>query len=92
MARRRTCSSRSASSRSSTSASTRSSRDHTGQTAKKVAADTERDYFISAEQAKAYGIIDEVYAERDESLISETRTERSKSGEKVALGEKVTTG
>ena len=65
---------------------------HTGQSAKKVAADTDRDYFLSADQAKSYGIIDEVYADRNESLISETRTERSKSGEKVALGEKVTTG
>ena len=65
---------------------------HTGQSAKKVAADTDRDYFLSAVQAKSYGIIDEVYADRNESLISETRTERSKSGEKVALGEKVTTG
>jgi len=50
---------------------------HTGQTAKKVAADTERDYFMSPPDAQAYGIIDEVYAERSESLISENR---SKSG------------
>src|SRR3989337_671065 len=41
---------------------------HTGQTAKKVAADTERDYFMSPEQARAYGIVDEVYADRSESL------------------------
>src|SRR5688500_19354012 len=47
---------------------------HTGQNTKKVAADTERDYFLSAEQAKAYGIIDEVYTDRNESLISESRT------------------
>jgi ATP-dependent Clp protease protease subunit len=59
---------------------------HTGQAAKKVAADTERDYFLSAEQAKAYGIIDEVYADRNESLISETRSERTKASEKVAAG------
>ena len=37
---------------------------HTGQTVEKIARDTERDYFLSPEQAKAYGIIDEVYAER----------------------------
>ena len=49
--------------------------EHTGQDAKKVAADTERDYFMSAEQAKAYGIIDEVYAERDE-LARSARAER----------------
>ncbi len=46
---------------------------HTGQDAEKVARDTERDYFMSPEQARAYGIIDEVYAERDGSLISEAR-------------------
>jgi ATP-dependent Clp protease, protease subunit len=49
---------------------------HTGQTAEKIARDTERDYFLSPEQAKAYGIIDEVYAERHSSLISENRRER----------------
>lgn len=49
---------------------------HTGQTVDKVARDTERDYFMSPEQAKAYGIIDEVYAERDGSLISESRRSR----------------
>jgi ATP-dependent Clp protease protease subunit len=43
---------------------------HTGQTAKKVAKDTERDNFMSPDEAKAYGIIDEVYADRGESLIS----------------------
>ena len=33
---------------------------HTGQTLKKVEADTERDYFMGAEEAVAYGIADEV--------------------------------
>ena len=53
---------------------------------KKVAADTERDYFLSAEQAKAYGIIDEVYADRNESLISEGRTDKAKASEKATTG------
>lgn len=34
--------------------------DHTGQSVEKVAADTERDYFMSGEEAKAYGIIDAI--------------------------------
>ncbi|WP_313427965.1 ATP-dependent Clp endopeptidase proteolytic subunit ClpP [Siminovitchia terrae] len=34
--------------------------DRTGQTVEKIARDTERDYFMSAEEAKEYGIIDEV--------------------------------
>jgi ATP-dependent Clp protease protease subunit len=37
---------------------------HTGQTVKRVQADAERDYFMSPEEAKAYGIIDEVYESR----------------------------
>jgi ATP-dependent Clp protease protease subunit len=55
---------------------------HTGHTAKKVATDTERDYFMSPEQARSYGIIDEVYAERTESLISESKSDKSKSSGK----------
>ncbi|MDF2564108.1 MAG: ATP-dependent Clp protease, proteolytic subunit ClpP [Massilibacillus sp.] len=33
---------------------------HTGQPRERVQADTERDYFMSSEQAKEYGLIDEV--------------------------------
>ena len=33
---------------------------HTGQPLEKVQKDTDRDYFMSAEEAKAYGIVDEV--------------------------------
>jgi ATP-dependent Clp protease protease subunit len=53
---------------------------HTGQTAKKIAADTQRDNFMSPEQAKAYGIIDEVYTDRTESLISESKSKPSSKG------------
>jgi ATP-dependent Clp protease, protease subunit len=34
--------------------------DKTGQTVEKVAKDTDRDYFMSAEEAKKYGIIDQI--------------------------------
>jgi ATP-dependent Clp protease, protease subunit len=37
---------------------------HTGQPLERIAADTERDYYMSADQAKTYGIIDEVVAKR----------------------------
>jgi ATP-dependent Clp protease protease subunit len=37
---------------------------HTGQPLEKVAKDTERDYFLSAQEAKDYGIIDRVIAHR----------------------------
>jgi len=34
--------------------------DHTGQPLEKVQKDTDRDYFMSASEAKEYGLIDEV--------------------------------
>ena len=47
---------------------------HTGQPADKIRRDSERDRFMSATEAKEYGIIDEVYVGR-ESLISLTKAE-----------------
>jgi ATP-dependent Clp protease protease subunit len=44
--------------------------DHTGQAYEKIRHDSERDYFMSAEDAKAYGLIDEVFVGNTESLIS----------------------
>jgi ATP-dependent Clp protease protease subunit len=37
---------------------------HTGQSLEKIQKDTDRDYFMSAEEAKEYGIIDEVITGR----------------------------
>ena len=37
---------------------------HTGQSIGKIEADTDRDFFMSAEQAKQYGIIDEVITDK----------------------------
>jgi ATP-dependent Clp protease, protease subunit len=37
---------------------------HTGQPLDRIAADTERDYYMSSDQAKGYGIIDQVVAKR----------------------------
>ena len=44
--------------------------EHTGQKFETVKRDSERDKFMSAEEAKAYGLIDEVFAGNNESLIS----------------------
>ena len=33
---------------------------HTGQTVEKITQDTDRDFFMSAEESKAYGLVDEV--------------------------------
>lgn len=38
--------------------------DRTGQSFEKIAADMERDYYMSPEEAKAYGLIDQVIAKR----------------------------
>jgi ATP-dependent Clp protease protease subunit len=38
---------------------------HTGQSLERVQQDTERDKFLGAEEAKAYGLIDDVLAKRD---------------------------
>ncbi len=54
---------------------------HTGQTVEKITRDTERDYFMSPGEAKGYGIIDEVYAAPDKSLISEAKSKGMLGGE-----------
>ncbi|MBJ6726322.1 ATP-dependent Clp endopeptidase proteolytic subunit ClpP [Geomesophilobacter sediminis] len=46
--------------------------EHTGQTVAKVEADTERDYFMSGEEAKAYGIIDAIF-ERNPAVTGGSR-------------------
>ncbi len=40
--------------------------EHTGQKLKKIAQDTERDFFMTGDQALAYGLIDRVVADRSE--------------------------
>ncbi|MGB8656305.1 MAG: ATP-dependent Clp endopeptidase proteolytic subunit ClpP [Candidatus Zixiibacteriota bacterium] len=37
---------------------------HTGQSLEKIEKDTDRNYFMSAEEAKAYGLIDEVFEKK----------------------------
>ena len=54
---------------------------HTGQPVEKIVRDTERDYFMSPQEAKDYGIIDEVYAAPDKSLISEAKAKGMLGGE-----------
>jgi len=38
---------------------------HTGQPMEKIEKDTDRNFFMSAEEAKAYGLVDEVYVKRE---------------------------
>jgi ATP-dependent Clp protease, protease subunit len=58
--------------------------ERTGQDFEKVKKDAERDYFMSAGEAKEYGVVDEVFAGHDESLISMAHAAR---GEVPAAGE-----
>jgi len=44
--------------------------EHTKQTVEKVKSDSDRDYFMSPEEAKEYGLIDEVFHGVNDSLIS----------------------
>jgi ATP-dependent Clp protease, protease subunit len=46
---------------------------HTGQAAEKVKSDSDRDFYMGADEAKAYGIIDDVFVGNTESLISMTQ-------------------
>ena len=43
---------------------------HTGQTVEKVAADTDRDFIMGANEAKEYGIVDEVISNRELAAVS----------------------
>jgi ATP-dependent Clp protease protease subunit len=54
---------------------------HTGQPLDKVVKDTDRDYFMSPEQAKDYGIIDAVYSVPGASLIAQAHDAGLAGGE-----------
>jgi len=43
--------------------------DHTGQSAERLRADTDRDLVLTAESAREYGVIDEVIAERAKTVL-----------------------
>src|SRR4051812_46636480 len=47
---------------------------HTGQTIERVEKDTDRDYFMSAQEAKTYGLIDEVVIQNRKSAPKDDKT------------------
>lgn len=55
---------------------------HTGQPIEKISHDTERDYFMSAEEAKKYGLIDEVITRLTKPLKSVEPGDAAKDGAK----------
>jgi ATP-dependent Clp protease protease subunit len=65
---------------------------HTGQPLDKVETDTQRDYFMSPESAKDYGIIDAVYNVSGDSLIAQAHDARLTGGEGSAVVETLEIG
>jgi len=51
---------------------------HTGQTIEKIAAETERDRYMTAEEAQKYGLIDEVLQEEDKDKKKEKDKKENK--------------
>jgi ATP-dependent Clp protease protease subunit len=60
---------------------------HTGQPMEKVIKDTDRDYFMSPEDAKDYGIIDSVYSVQWDSLTAQHHDEKVSEGVATETGE-----
>jgi ATP-dependent Clp protease protease subunit len=52
--------------------------EHTGQPLKKIRSDTDRDFFMSGEDAKKYGIVDEVISSRNAMSRTSSSKERKK--------------
>ncbi|MCJ7728946.1 MAG: ATP-dependent Clp protease proteolytic subunit [Sedimentisphaerales bacterium] len=52
--------------------------EHTGQPIDRIAAETERDRYMTAEEAKEYGLIDEVLHEEEEKKEEKGKKEQSK--------------
>src|SRR6267143_4574980 len=67
---------------------------HTGKSEEQVRGDSDRDYYMSAEEAKAYGLVDEVIKSRKEIKLLDGATppsgDRSVEIAEVALPRKVT--
>jgi ATP-dependent Clp protease protease subunit len=53
---------------------------HTGQTAEQIARDTERDYYMSGDEARAYGIVDQVAAKRTRPVAKAPVVQRAIRG------------
>jgi ATP-dependent Clp protease protease subunit len=53
---------------------------HTGQTAEQIARDTERDYYMSGDEARSYGIVDQVAAKRSRPVAKAPVAQRAFRG------------
>jgi ATP-dependent Clp protease protease subunit len=59
---------------------------HTGQKIEKVTLDTERDYFLTSEAAKEYGLIDDIILSPIKTADKDKAKEKEAEKEKVAAG------
>jgi len=57
---------------------------HTGNTAEQIARDTERDYYLSAEEAREYGLVDRVASRRADVKLGGNDSGRTDVGKPVA--------
>ncbi|MBI4385321.1 ATP-dependent Clp protease proteolytic subunit [Candidatus Parcubacteria bacterium] len=53
---------------------------HTGQALAKIEKDTDRNFYMSAEEARAYGIVDEVFSVKHKSRLKASRVNGSNGG------------
>ena len=60
---------------------------HTGQPLEKVVRDTDRDYFMSPEDAQSYGIIDSVYSVQWDSLTAQHHDEKVSTRDATETGD-----
>jgi ATP-dependent Clp protease protease subunit len=58
---------------------------HTGQKIEKVTLDTERDYFLTSDAAKEYGLIDDIILTPVKPTDKDKEKEKEKEKEKVAV-------
>lgn len=57
---------------------------HTGNSAEQIARDTERDYYLSAEEAREYGLVDRVASRRGDVKLEGNGSARADVGKPVA--------
>jgi ATP-dependent Clp protease protease subunit len=57
---------------------------HTGNTAEQIARDTERDYYLSAEEARKYGLVDRVASRRGDVKLAGSDSGSADVGKPVA--------
>ncbi|MDP2753667.1 MAG: ATP-dependent Clp endopeptidase proteolytic subunit ClpP [Nitrospirota bacterium] len=62
---------------------------HTGQSLEKIQADTDRDFFMSGEEAKEYGIVDEVIRSIKDEKVKDEKVKDEKVKDEKVKDEKV---